>query len=219
MNLESRPLLQVAVDVLSTQQALDVVGQVYPYLDILEIGTPLIIEEGLRPLEMIKAKFPDKKYLADLKIMDAGKIEATSAFARGADIVTVLAAADNLTIRGALDAAESHGGQVMADLINVPDPVARAMELDALKIPLICLHTAYDLRNTGRDPLYFLEKIRPVVHCRLAIAGGITADSIAPAVGKGADILVVGGGIINQSEPREVARAIMKELKGTMDPS
>lgn len=88
MNSKSRPLLQVAVDVLSTLQALKIVGQIYPHLDIIEIGTPLIIGEGLSALETIKAKFPDKKYVADLKIMDAGMIEATSAFKRGADIVT-----------------------------------------------------------------------------------------------------------------------------------
>jgi 3-hexulose-6-phosphate synthase len=212
MNIKPRPLLQVAIDALSTQQALDTLGQIHPYVDIVEIGTPLIIEEGLTALETLKARFPDKKYLADLKIMDAGKLEAMSAFKRGADIVTVLAAADDLTIRGALEAAEGYGGLIMADLINVHDLATRAMELCALKLPIICLHTASDRRGPGKDMLHSLEIVRPVVSCQLAIAGGLTSDIIGQALLKGADILVVGSGITNQRDPREVAFTIMKKL-------
>jgi 3-hexulose-6-phosphate synthase len=213
MNFKSRPLLQVALDVLSTRQALEIAGSVYPHLDIIEIGTPLIIEEGLSALETLKTKFPDKKFLADLKIMDAGKIEAASAFKRGADIVTVLAAADDQTIRNALDAAEAFGGQLMADLINVRDPLARAIELCTMKVPLICLHTAFDRRGFGEDIFYSLEMVRPAVGCQLAIAGGLTADSVGQALSKGADILVVGSGIIEQSDPGKVACTIMRQLE------
>jgi 3-hexulose-6-phosphate synthase / 6-phospho-3-hexuloisomerase len=217
MNSKSRPLLQVAVDALSIKQALQTVGQIYPHVDIIEIGTPLLIGEGLSALEAIKAKFPGKKYLADLKIMDAGKIEATSAFQRGADIVTVLAAADDLTIHGTLEAAEGHGGQVMADLINVRDPVGRAIELSAMRVPILCLHTAFDRRGPDKDILYLLEIVRPVVSCRLAIAGGLTADTVRQALSKGSDIVVVGSGITDQPDPGKVARTIMKELEEWRD--
>ena len=213
MNSTSRPLLQVALDVLSTQRALEIAAQVDPYLDIFEIGTPLIIEEGLSALETIKTRFPDKKCLADLKIMDAGKIEATSAFQRGADIVTVLGCADDQTVRGALEAAEAHGGQLMADLINVRDPVGRASELAAMNVPIICLHTAFDQRGMGRNIFYLLDLVRPVVSCQLAIAGGLASDAVGQALSKGADILVVGAGIIGQRDPRAAARTIMEQLE------
>ena len=48
MKFKSRPLLQVALDVLCTQQAMEIASEVYPYVDIFEIGTPLIIAEGLK---------------------------------------------------------------------------------------------------------------------------------------------------------------------------
>ena len=217
MNFKSRPLLQVAIDALSTEQALEMVGQVYPHVDIIEIGTPLIMGEGLSALETIKARFPGKKYLADLKIMDAGKIEATIAFKQGADIVTVLAAADDLTIRGTLEAAAGHGGQVMADLINVRDPVARAIELSVMRVPILCLHTAFDRRGPDEDILYLLEVVRPAVTCQLAIAGGLTSDSVRQALSKGADIVVVGSGITDQPDPGKAARTIMKELEEWID--
>jgi len=212
MRLQSKPLLQVALDVLSTQRALEIAGQVHPYWDIIEIGTPLMIAEGLSALESIKTRFPDKKYLADLKIMDAGKIEASLAFARGADIVTVLAAADDLTIRGALEAAEACGGQLMADLINVRDPLARAIELCAMKVPIICLHTAFDRRDSSKDIFHLLDAIRPAVGCELAIAGGLTLGSAGKAAARGADIVVVGSGITEHGDPRAAAHGLMREI-------
>ena len=83
----------------------------------------------------------------------------------------------------------------MTDLINVRDPVARAIELCAMKVPIVCLHTAFDLRGSG-DIFYLLEMVRPVVGSQLAIAGGLTNDTLGQALSKGADIIVVGGGII-----------------------
>ena len=38
--------LQLAVDVLSTAEALEIVSEVGSYADIIEVGTPLIVAEG-----------------------------------------------------------------------------------------------------------------------------------------------------------------------------
>ena len=111
----------------------------YPHFDLLEIGTPLIIEEGLGALQKLKAQFPDKLFLADLKIMDAGHLEARSGSLRGADVVTVLGAADDSTIRGAIDAAQECNGYLMADLIGLPDPAKRAQApCDVMPVRICC---------------------------------------------------------------------------------
>lgn len=208
-----RPLLQLAVDALSTKQGLEILGKVHPHCDIVEVGTPLLIEEGLAALETLKAEYPDKFHLADVKIMDAGNIEAKSAFKRGADIVTVLAAADNQTVVGALDAAREFDGTIMADLINVPKIADRAGELEQLGVPIVCVHTAFDRRKTGVNPLEELQKVRKAVRCKVAVAGGLNFETVGPAVAAGADIVVVGGGIINQPSPREAAEKIMRKLQ------
>jgi 3-hexulose-6-phosphate synthase len=168
----------------------------------------LIIEEGLAALEAVKAKYPDRRYLADLKVMDAGFIEAASAFRRGADIVTVLALADDATFEGALEASGRHGGQIMADLINVPDPAQRAQELQRLGVDIVCLHTAYDRQAPESDPMAELALVRSRVRCTLAIAGGINLQNAGRAVQSGAEIVVVGGGILSQASPGEAAAVI-----------
>ena len=107
------------MDVLTTEAALELAAQVAPYVDIIELGTPLIKAEGLRAVTAIKAAHPDKIVFADLKTMDAGELEADIAFAAGADLVTVLGTAGNSTIIGAVAAATKHGKGIVVDLIGV----------------------------------------------------------------------------------------------------
>ena len=59
-----RPQLQLALDFVSLNDALRTASAVHPHFDIAEIGTPLIIEEGLRALEELKARWPEKRFLA-----------------------------------------------------------------------------------------------------------------------------------------------------------
>jgi 3-hexulose-6-phosphate synthase len=213
MILNSKPLLQVAIDVLNIRAALRILDEVYPFVDIVEVGTPLIIEEGLAALEALKARYPEKKYLADLKIMDAGTIEASSGFSRGADIVTVLATADDRTIRAAVEVAKVSGGQIMADMINVSDPAKRAKELEMLRVPIICLHTAFDCPGSVEHTMNQLRIVRPTVHCQLAVAGGLTLETVQTVASLAVDILVVGSAITNQPNPHDAACLISKKLE------
>lgn len=207
----TRPLLQVAVDTVDLDAARALVGAVYRYADIIELGTPLILEEGLRAVEMVKAGWPDTACLADMKIMDGGFVEATSGFRRGADYVTVLALAEDSTILGALEAAASFGRRVMVDLIRVPNPVERVRELRALGVDLICLHTAFDAQGDV-DPLAHLRAVRAAFEGQVAIAGGLGLDNVEQAVHSGVDVIVVGGAISRHPEPGRAAAAIIEAL-------
>lgn len=210
MTSKQCPQLQLAIDVLTEQDAVGIAEKVYPFFDIAEIGTPLIIEQGLSPLKKLKQRFPDKRYLADVKIMDAGRIEATSAFRAGSDIVTVIAAADDQTIKHTVDVAEEFGGQIMADLINVADCLERARQLQTLGVHILCLHTAYDRQADGIDPLADLAAVREAVNCPLAVAGGLNLHTVTAALEKGADIVIVGGAIHKQANPRQTAEDIYR---------
>jgi len=208
----SKPMLQLAVDVLTLEDAIAIIERVYPHFDIIEVGTPLVIEEGLRTVEAIKTRWPDKQVLADLKIMDAGHIEATSGFSRGSDIVTVLGVADDATIRGVVTAGKKHGGQVMADLINTTDPAKRAAELAALGVDILCVHTAYDVQGAGGDPLAELHGVRAATTRVIAIAGGLKLENSVAAIREGADIVVVGGTILKAADPAQTAADIMAAI-------
>jgi len=214
MIVRSSVLLQIALDCLTVDAALRLMEQVYPHVDIVEIGTPLIFEEGLAAVERIKSKYPDKTYVADLKIMDAGGIEASSGFARGADIVTVLGVAADVTIQAALESAERHGGEVMIDLMNAPDPVRRCGTLETLGVPILCLHTAFDRQGSVKADSQPLVQVRNQVACRVAVAGGITLDTIPAVIDAGADVVIVGGAIASAPDPGQAAAAMKQRTAG-----
>lgn len=120
--------LQVAIDLLSTDAALELAAAVAPHVDIIELGTPLIKSEGLAVIRAIKGAHPDKTVFADLKTADAGALEAQIAFDAGADLVTVLGSADDSTIVGAVGVAKEKGKGIVVDLIGVEDKASPAAQ-------------------------------------------------------------------------------------------
>jgi 3-hexulose-6-phosphate synthase/6-phospho-3-hexuloisomerase len=61
-----------------------------------------------------------------MKVADTGAIEVEMAAKAGADIVCILADADDAVVADAVRAARLYGIRLMADLINAADPPARA---------------------------------------------------------------------------------------------
>lgn len=198
--------LQIAVDSCNTKELLELAEKVYGSVDIIEVGTPMIIREGQLPVRALRERFPGACILSDTKIMDGGKLEAGYACEAGADIVTVLAVSDDLTVRGVISEAHRHSRQVMADLICVPDVAARARELDGMGVDYICVHTAYDIQSTGKTPLEELEKTMLAVrNSKVAVAGGINEKTIRNVVRLGPEIVIIGGALAGAADPRAAA--------------
>ena len=100
-----RPVLQVALDFENLSRALLAAREaVEGGADWVEAGTPLIKSEGLDAVRELKKAFPDHLIVADLKVMDTGAFEVEIAAKAGADVVTVLGAADDDTIADAVRA-------------------------------------------------------------------------------------------------------------------
>ena len=190
-------------------------AKVADIVDVIEVGTPLVIKEGIKAVTEIKRTFPDLEVLADLKIMDAGDHEAKIALEAGADIVTVLGAAHDATIQGALDQAGAFGKAVLADLIAVDRVAKRAQELDDMGVDLVCVHTAYDVQDTGADPVRELESVRPVLkRAGLAVAGGIKPETISQVAAFQPEIVIVGGFIMGHPDPRKAVLELRGNLAG-----
>ncbi|KMY53979.1 3-hexulose-6-phosphate synthase [Bacillus sp. FJAT-27231] len=206
--------LQLALDLVNIPQAKEVVKEVEGHIDIVEIGTPVVINEGLRAVKEIKQAFPNLKVLADLKIMDAGAYEVMKASEAGADIVTVLGATDDATIKGAVEEAKKQGTQILVDMINVKDLEQRAKEIDALGVDYICVHTGYDLQAAGENSFQQLQTIKRVVkNAKTAIAGGIKLDTLSEVVETQPDLVIVGGGITGQQDKKAVAAKMESLIK------
>ena len=82
--------LQLAIDLLNKEEAAKLAQKVEEYVDIVEIGTPIVINEGLPAVQHLNENINNAKVLADLNIMDAADYEVSQAVKYGADIVTIL---------------------------------------------------------------------------------------------------------------------------------
>lgn len=205
--------LQLALDTLTLEECIALLEETKGSVDIAEVGTPFIIEEGMRPVRELKKRFPEIEILADTKIMDAGEFEAETAFKAGADIVTVLGASYDKTILGAVAAAKKYHKKIMIDMIAVKDLEQRTKEIDAMGVDYICVHTAFDIQSTGKNPLDELIIVNKAIkHAKSAVAGGVKLATIDAIVEEGAEIIVVGGAICNATSRSDTAKEMKQHL-------
>ncbi|MDW3896205.1 3-hexulose-6-phosphate synthase, partial [Staphylococcus saprophyticus] len=195
------------IDLLNKEDAAELANKVKDYIDIVEIGTPIVINEGLPAVQHLNDNIDGVKVLADLKIMDAADYEVSQAVKFGADIVTILGVAEDASIKAAVDEAHKHGKQLLVDMIAVQDLEKRAKDLDDLGADYIAVHTGYDLQAEGQSPLESLRKVKSVIsNSKVAVAGGIKPDTIKDIVAENPDLIIVGGGIANADDPVEAAK-------------
>jgi 3-hexulose-6-phosphate synthase/6-phospho-3-hexuloisomerase len=208
-----RPILQLALDFFDLDRALEVAEEaVRGGVDWLEVGTPLIKSEGLNAVREFKRRFPGMVIAADMKTIDTGAAEVEAASKAGADVVIVLGAADDSTVREAVDAARRYGSKVMVDLLNVEDPVGRARRVEELGVDYVCVHVGIDQQMKGMDALDVLSKVASQCRVPVAIAGGINSETAAKAVELGASVVIVGGAITKAEDAEEAARSIKQAM-------
>ncbi|UXR76568.1 MULTISPECIES: 3-hexulose-6-phosphate synthase [unclassified Staphylococcus] len=209
--------LQLAIDLLNKEEAAKLAKQVTDYVDIVEIGTPIVINEGLPAVQHLKdnVKDEDVKVLADLKIMDAADYEVSQAVKFGADVVTILGVAEDASIKNAVAEAHKQGKELLVDLIAVQDLEQRAKEIDDMGADYIAVHTGYDLQAEGQSPLESLRRVKSVINnAKVAVAGGIKPDTIKEVAAENPDLIIVGSGIANADDPREAARQCREAIEG-----
>lgn len=208
--------LQVAIDLLNIEDAIALATKVAPYIDIIELGTPLIKSEGLAGIRKMKDAFPDKLVLADFKTADAGELEANMAFGAGADYITVLGATGDSTIAGAVKAAKEHGKGVVVDTIGVKDRVKRAQEAIALGATFVELHAGLDEQAEEGYSVQVLIDEAARAGVPVSIAGGVNQASMAAVKNSGATIAVAGAAIYGAEDPAKAAKEL-KELATTVN--
>lgn len=213
-----KPVLQLALDFVDLPRALKVAEEALAGgVDWLEAGTPLIKSEGLQAIRELKARWPDRVIVADMKTMDAGRAEVECAAKAGARVVGVLGAASDATIRECIEAAQNYGAEIMVDMIQVPDVVARAKAVEKMGASYIGIHVAIDEQMRGRTPFATLQEVAQAVSIPVAVAGGINSETAPSAVEAGASIIIVGGAIIKSADATAAARAVKQAIE-TLEP-
>jgi 3-hexulose-6-phosphate synthase/6-phospho-3-hexuloisomerase len=201
-------VLQIALDFVQSDKAMQVAKRAAKYVDWIEAGTPLIKSCGIGVVRMLKEAFPDKKVVADMKIMDTGELEVGIAAKAGADIVSVMAAADLRTVAAAVKAGETFGVEILVDTLGAS--TERFKEVEALSPSYLCVHAGIDQQMAGVSVLEALQVLKTRIP--LAVAGGLNKDNVGLAVKSGAQVIIVGGAITKAADPEKAAREIKEAI-------
>lgn len=203
--------LQVALDRLSYSECFEVISDVHPYADIIEVGTGVIKEYGLGLIRNIKDEYPEATVLADVKICDAGRSESRTAFEYGADIITVMSFADAKTISDCVDNARKYQCEVVVDLLNNHDPHV----LETLKksgAGSVSLHIGKDQQASATRHIDELATAMKDYDFTLFAAGGINKDNLQQYMKYNPDVVIVGSGIVKDNNPAEAARTLQRSM-------
>jgi 3-hexulose-6-phosphate synthase len=195
-----RPIVQISLDLVDVDEALDTAAlALRAGVDWLEVGTPLILAEGLHGVRRLRAAFPEVPIVADLKTMDGGYLEAEMMAKAGATHVVVMARAHEETIRCVVKAGRDFGCRVMGDNLGCPDMVAGARLLEDLGCDYVIHHIGYDERRgiaaAGRpmpSPLDQLREVVAAVRVPVQAVGGLTLEQAIRCPAYGAPLVVLG---------------------------
>ncbi len=206
-------ILQLALDFVDLSRAVkSAEAGVRGGVDWLEVGTPLIKSEGLQAVRELRRLFPETTLVADMKIMDTGRVEVETAAKAGANIVDVLGAASDATIRECILAGKNYGAKIVVDMIAVKDVLSRARTVEDFGADYVSVHCAVDEQMEGKDPFETLRQVSQALSIPVAVAGGVNSETAARALEAGASIVIVGGAITKALDPEQAARAIRQGM-------
>jgi len=215
------PIVQLSLDLTSLDDARETAAiGVEAGVDWLEAGTPLLLAEGLRAVEGLRARFPDHPIVADLKTMDGGYLEAEMMAKAGADLVVVMGRAHEATIRRVVDAGRDYGIKVMGDNLAADDRVASARWMEQLGVDFIVHHIGFDERNLirGLSPLDELDAVVRAVSIPVQAVGGLSIEQAIACPARGAPLVVIGAPlVIDGASFRPAEGALLPVLKRICD--
>jgi len=210
------PTLQLALDHENLNRALKVAREAMAGgVDLLEAGTPLIKSEGLDAVRALREEFPSATIVADMKVMDAGRLETECAAKAGANIVHVLGPASDSTIAECIESARRYDARITVDLLGLESRermVQRAKEVEAMGAAYVCIHTPIDMQMRGELPFDDLKAVAEEVSIPIAVAGGINSETAVDAIEAGATIVIVGGAITKSPDAKTATKTIKNAI-------
>ncbi len=195
-----KPTVQLSLDLIDLDEAMRTAEMALRAgVDWLEVGTPLIIAEGMRGVRELRARYPEVPIVADLKIMDGGWLEAEMAAKAGASMLVVMGQAHPETVELVAKAGRDFGAKIMGDNMAMPDPVAGAKRLEELGCDYVIHHIGFDMRTLRRErgiqaptPLDRLREVVNAVSVPVQAVGGLTIEQAIETPAYGAPLVVIG---------------------------
>ena len=210
-----KPLLQLALDNFTLSDALKSTRILAPELDVIEAGTLLCLSAGSQVIPALRTLYPEKKIVADLKIVDAGAELADMACGLGADWVTVMCNAADATKAKALEAAAKHGGDVQVELFGNWN-YSEANEWLNIGLKQVIYHQSRDALNAGaswdESNMRVVEKLADMGFA-VSVTGGLGLNAVSLFQSIPVQCFIVGRNLRDAQDPALEARRYQAEIQ------
>lgn len=204
-----KPKLQIALDNLCVEDALYTMRNgLDEVVDIIEVGTYLILMEGVRAIRILRAAFPDKLLVADYNSVDPA-FEAL-VLQQDAQFNTVNAVMPDEMMRASIEQAKQRGqiAQICLydDRLDL-EAARRWKEMGAEYFVYTNYHDAWLAAD--------IENVRQLCSMgyHVSIADGVTEQTLEMFRGVPLYAVVMGGAIRKAPDPVAAARKIQEKIK------
>lgn len=154
--------------------------------------------------------------VADLKTMDRGSTEVTTAALAGASAAIALGIAPVETLDAFVAACEASGLDAMIDMMNVEFPLSVLRALKKVP-PVVIIHRGVDEESFNREkqiPLHEIRRIKGNYNIMISIAGGDTLREVQRSIFNDADIVVIWKSVYQgTTETAELVNGFLREIK------
>lgn len=210
------PKLQVALDNTSLADALAAIRDIGEHIDVIEIGTILHVAEGLEPVRAMRALYPDKIILADIKGADAGSLLAKQCYGAGATWMTVICCAEIPTMKGMLEVAKSYEADKDVQIELYGDWTwEHAKAWQAAGLEQVVYHRSRDAQAAGQNwGPKDLEKLKKLCDLgfKVTVTGGLTIEDIKLFKDLPIYCFIAGRSIRDAACPATAAQAFKAEI-------
>jgi len=196
--------LQVSFDMLDLNKAIDIASKIEGFVDILEIGAPLIYKNGIKAIEKFKNTFPKKEIFADVKMVDRVESIIKIFSNAGTNYISILAGTNNSTIQNASKIAHSFNTKLALDLVDAYSMGQSCMDAQALDIDLIIFHDPHETTQIT-NLLEKWENVRGNTKLPIFVAGKINKKNIDQVIALKPQGIIIGQAITQAENPIEEA--------------
>ncbi|MGL5955607.1 MAG: 3-keto-L-gulonate-6-phosphate decarboxylase UlaD [Brevinema sp.] len=210
------PLLQLALDNTSLEEALESTCILASEIDIIEAGTVLMTTAGTQALRVLRALYPDHILVSDIKVADAGGLLAKTMIGEnGANWMTVICAAPIATFETALKEAQKYpNGDIQAELFG-NWTFEEAKDWRSIGIKQAIYHRGRDAQaagqNWGKEDIGKISKLADMGF-EVSVTGGLEIADLHLFQGIPIKAFIVGRTLRDVPDPIATARAFKEEI-------
>lgn len=210
-----RPLLQVALDELSLEDAYKVLNTgVDEVVDIIECGTILIGSEGRKVVQEIRNKYPNKKIVADFKIADSGKVMSGMLLDGKPDYLTVICSAHIKTMKAVVDEIKERNLNTEVQMELYGNWTFNEIEKwKEIGINHVVLHHSVDEKEPWNEKELAIVKALLDYDINVTVTGGINYETIELFKGLPIFCIIAGRSIRKADDPKKEALRLLNRIK------